>query len=66
MLIRNYAASRVHWKKKLENRPVQVCEATTRNGRLKTQRHGKGDLMLREDLASLEYISEDILVDHLR
>ncbi len=43
-----------------------MCEATTRNGRLKTQRHGKGDLMLREDLASLEYISEDILVDHLR
>ncbi len=41
-------------------------EPTTRNGRLKTHRRGRGRLMLREDLASFEFVSEDIIVDYLR
>ena len=41
-------------------------EATTRNGRLKVQRKEKGQLILRDDLAGLECVNEDIIVDHLR
>ena len=46
--------------------PIKPIDATTRNGKLKVKRQEKGQLILRDDLASLEYINEDILVDNLR
>lgn len=40
--------------------------ATARDGRLKEQRREKGKLIIRDDLASLEYINEDIILDNLK
>ena len=37
-----------------------------RNGRLRKERHERGQLILMDDLAGLEFINEDIIVDHLR
>lgn len=44
----------------------KLVEPTTKNGKLKEKRKEKSILMLRDDLASLEYISEDIILDNLR
>ena len=41
-------------------------EATTRNGKLKMQRKEKSQLILKDDLAGLEFINEDIILDNLR